>query len=120
MICYDREYPESARELMLNGAELIMHPNSCGGMPPRLKELSVRAMANPPAHGMGNSCAFNPMVWTKEGETLDNTIFVGDELEETIYYVEFDLEEIRAYREREDLGKYRKPAAYKKFLQRDV
>jgi len=45
---------------------------------------------------------------------------VGDELEETIYYVEFDLEEIRAYREREDLGKYRKPEAYKKFLQRDV
>lgn len=128
MICYDREYPESARELMLSGAELIMHPNSCGGMPPRLKELSVRAMenmvgiamANPPAPGMGNSCAFNPMVWTKEGETLDNTIFVGDELEETIYYVEFDLEEIRAYREREDLGKYRKPEAYKKFLQRDV
>lgn len=127
MICYDREYPESARELMLSGAELIMHPNSCGGMPPRLKELSVRAMenmvgiamANPPAPGMGNSCAFHPMVWTKEGEPLDNTIFVGDELEETIYYVDFDLEEIRAYREREDLGKYRKPETYKKLLQRD-
>ncbi len=122
MICYDREYPESARELMLSGAELIMHPNSCGGMPPRLKELSVRAMenmvaiamANPPAPGMGNSCAFSPMVWTKEAITLDNTVFVGDELEETVYYVEFDMEEIREYREREDLGKYRKPAAYKK------
>lgn len=121
MICYDREYPESARELMLKGAELILHPNSCGGMPPRLRELSVRAMenmvgiamANPPAKGMGNSCAFSPMVWTKEGESLDNTMFVGDELEETIYYVEFDIEEIRAYREREDLGKYRKTKAYK-------
>lgn len=96
MICYDREYPESARELMLNGAELIMHPNSCDGMLPRLKELSVRAMenmvgiamANPPAQGMGNSCAFHPMVWTKEGIPLDNAIFVGNELEETIYYVE--------------------------------
>lgn len=124
MICYDREYPESARELMLNGAELIMHPNSCGGLPPRLKELSVRAMenmvgiamANPPSQGMGNSCAFNPMVWTKEGIPLDNTIFVGNELEETIYYVEFDMEEIRAYREREDLGKYRKTTAYKKLV----
>ena len=30
MICYDREYPESARELMLGGAELILHPSSCG------------------------------------------------------------------------------------------
>ena len=121
MICYDREYPESARELMLKGAELILHPNSCGGMPPRLRELSVRAMenmvgiamANPPAKGMGNSCAFSPMVWTKDGESLDNTMFVGDELEETIYYVEFDIEEIRAYREREDLGKYRQTKAYK-------
>ena len=27
MICYDREYPESARELMLQGAELILIPN---------------------------------------------------------------------------------------------
>ena len=121
MICYDREYPESARELMLSGAELIMHPNCCGGMPPRLRELSVRAMenmvgiamANPPAPGMGNSCAFNPMVWSESEALLDNTLFVGKELEETIYYVEFDIEEIRAYREREDLGKYRKPAAYK-------
>lgn len=124
MICYDREYPESARELMLNGAELIMHPNCCGGMQPRLKELSVRAMenmvgiamANPPAQGMGNSCAFHPMVWADEGSPLDNTIFVGDELEETIYYVEFDIEAIREYREREDLGKYRKTGAYKKLV----
>ena len=46
MICYDREYPESARQLMLNGAEFIMHPNSCRDMPPRLRELSVRAMEN--------------------------------------------------------------------------
>lgn len=120
MICYDREYPESARELMLSGAELIMHPNSCGGMPPRLKELSVRAMenmvgiamANPQSPGMGNSCAFSPVVWTEDGTPLDNTIFVGDELTETVYYVDFDLDEIRAFREREDLGKYRKPKAY--------
>lgn len=122
MICYDREYPESARELMLGGAELIMHPNCCGGIPPRLKELSVRAMenmvgiamANPPAQRMGNSCAFSPVVWTKEG--MDNTIFVGNELEETIYYVTFDMDEIRAYREKEDLGKYRKTKAYKRMV----
>ena len=46
MICYDREYPESARELMLGGAELILHPNCCGEMPPRLNELACRAMEN--------------------------------------------------------------------------
>lgn len=60
--------------------------------------------------------AFHPMVWAEEGSPLDNTIFVGAELEETIYYVEFDMEAIREYREREDLGKYRKTKAYKKLV----
>lgn len=121
MICYDREYPESARELMLQGAEIIFNPNCCGGMEPRLKELSVRAMenmvgiamANPPAEGMGKSCAFYPMVWGENGETLDNTIVVAGENEEGIIYVEFDIDTIRKYREEEDLGKFRKPKAYR-------
>ena len=47
-------------------------------MEPRLKELSVRAMEdivgvameNPPAEGMGCSCAFSPMVWGENGEVL--------------------------------------------------
>lgn len=121
MICYDREYPESARELMLQGAEIIFNPNCCGGMEPRLKELSVRAMenmvgvamANPPAPGMGRSAAFNPMVWGKNGEVLDNTIIVAEEFFEGIVYAEFDIDVIRKYRENEDLGKFRKPRAYK-------
>lgn len=121
MICYDREYPESARQLMLSGAEFIMHPNCCGGMPPRLRELSVRAMenmvaiamANPPAQYMGNSCAYTPMVWGPNGEILENTLFVAPEREEGIFYVDFDVDAIREYRAREDMGKYRKPKAYK-------
>lgn len=121
MICYDREYPESARELMLQGAEIIFNPNCCGGMEPRLKELSVRAMenmvgvamANPPAPGMGRSAAFNPMVWDENGEVLDNTIIVAEEFFEGIVYAEFDIDVIRKYRENEDLGKFRKPRAYK-------
>ena len=119
MICYDREYPESARELMLQGAEIIFNPNCCGGMEPRLKELSVRAMenmvgvamANPPAPGMGRSAAFNPMVWDENGEVLDNTIIVAEEFFEGIVYAEFDIDVIRKYRENEDLGKFRKPRA---------
>ncbi len=121
MICYDREYPESARELMLQGAEIIFNPNCCGGMEPRLKELSVRAMenmvgvamANPPAPGMGRSAAFNPMVWDENGEVLDNTIIVAEEFFEGIVYAEFDIDVIRKYRENEDLGKFLKPRAYK-------
>ena len=29
MICFDREQPESARILMIKGAELILTPNAC-------------------------------------------------------------------------------------------
>ena len=29
MICYDREFPESARILMLQGAEIVLVPNAC-------------------------------------------------------------------------------------------
>ena len=78
MICYDREYPESARELMLQGAELILVPNDCDVMEPRLMELSVRAMenmagvamANPPGPGAGRSCAYSPRVWDGDNTCL--------------------------------------------------
>ena len=55
MICYDREYPESARILMLKGAEIILVPNDCGAMKPRLCALSTRAYEN-----MAGICHRNP------------------------------------------------------------
>ncbi len=121
MICYDREHPESSRELALQGAELIFVPNDCGGMAPRVKELYVRAMenmtgiamANPPGKGAGNSCAFLPMVWDDEGEELDNTLVLADEYSDGMFYADFDIRKIREYRENEFLGKNRKPKAYK-------
>lgn len=122
MICYDREYPESARQLMLGGAELILVPNDCQTMGPRLRELSVRAMenmvgiamANPPGEQMGCSCAYDPMVWDEEGLALENEKFVAAPHFEGLACVDFDMEAIRQYRQREDLGKYRKPMAYQR------
>lgn len=124
MICYDREYPESARELMLQGAELIFVPNCCSCMMPRLKELSVRAMenmcgiamANPNGENMGNSCAYSPVVWGEDGRPADNEIIVSDETFDGIVYADFDMDEIRRYRNSEDLGKYRKINAYKHLI----
>ena len=54
MICYDREYPESARILMLKGAEVILVPNDCGSMQPRIRALSTRAYENMVAVAMAN------------------------------------------------------------------
>lgn len=121
MICYDREHPESARELMLQGAELIFVPNDCDAMYPRLQELSVAAMqnmvgvamANPPSEEGGNSCAYSPIVWNNEGKSIDNAIIVAEKDYDGIVYADFDIEKLRKYRNSEFLGKNRKPKAYK-------
>lgn len=126
MICYDREHPESARELMLQGAELVIVPNDCGAMYPRLQELSVQAMqnmsgvvmANPPGADKGNSCAFHPIVWDDYGKCCDNTIVIADSNYDGIVYADFDIKAIREYRAQEFLGKNRKPAAYKYLLKK--
>lgn len=121
MICYDREFPESARVLMLKGAEIILVPNACGMNPARLNQLNARAfenmvgiaMANYPSKGWGGSCAFSPVVFDENGNNVDNVLFQADDVSEKIYLVEFDMEEIRDYRKRETWGNaYRKPEAY--------
>ena len=129
MICYDREYPESARVLMLKGAELILVPNDCGSMQPRVAALSTRAyenmtgvvMANPPGEGAGRSCAFSPICWDGEGTPVDNTLLMAGEQEEGLFYAEFDLSALRRYREHEMMGNtFRKTAAYGPLLDPEV
>ncbi len=46
MICFDREFPESARILMLKGAEIILVPNACPMEINRLSQLRARAYEN--------------------------------------------------------------------------
>lgn len=124
MICYDREYPESARELAIQGAVLILVPNDCESMLPRAKELSVRAMenmtvtamANPPGKNVGASCAYSPVVWDGEGKCANNLIAEASEEFDGILYAEFDIESLREYRENEFLGRNRKPKAYKHLI----
>ena len=129
MICYDREYPESARILMLKGAEIILVPNDCGSMRPRLQALSTRAyenmcgvaMANPNGKNAGNSCAFSPICWDNNGECVDNTLLLADDETKGLFYAEFDMDAIRAYREREMMGNtFRKVSAYSDLLKYDI
>ena len=129
MICYDREYPESARILMLKGAEIILVPNDCGTMKPRVQALSTRAyenmvgiaMANPNGENCGNSCAFSPICWDRDGICIDNTIFLADEMTEGLYYASFDMEQLRYYREREMMGNtFRKVKAYEDLLSNNI
>lgn len=126
MICFDREFPESARELMLQGAEVILVPNACGMDPARLSQLSTRAfenmtimaMANYPGPGWGRSCVFTPQVFTPDGEPKDNCLFLAGE-EEGLFYVDLDIPALRSWRQHEVWGSaYRRPQAYRQLTGR--
>lgn len=124
MICYDREFPESARLLMLAGAEVILVPNACAMNPARLGQLSCRAfenmtgvaMANYAGRGWGRSCAFSPVVFDERGEWQDNTLAMAGE-EETLVIVDWDIDTIRDWRAQETWGNaYRRPDTYGNLL----
>ncbi len=129
MICYDREYPESARILMLKGAEIILVPNDCGSMQPRLQALSTRAyenmvgiaMANPNGQNAGCSCAYSPICWDEAGQCVDNTLLLANDLEQGLFYATFDLDRLRRYRQEEMMGNtYRKVKAYGALLSGEI
>ena len=57
MICFDREFPESARILMLQGAELILTPNACP-MATAVRRCTTGSPTCPtsPVHGICACC----------------------------------------------------------------
>jgi predicted amidohydrolase len=123
MICYDREFPESARILMLRGAEIIIVPNACELEINRLCQLRARAyenmvgiaVCNYAGQGFGNSVAYDGIGFNSKG-SRDMTIVQAD-LEERIVISEFNLTEIRKYRESETWGNsFRKPKTYKELI----
>lgn len=127
MICYDRDFPESARILMLKGAEIILVPNACRMTKIRLDQLKVRAYENMTgivtvnyANYGGHSSAFSPIVRDINMNDVDSELLIMDDTEQ-IKIVDFNMNEIRNYRNREPLGDaYRKPYAYKDLIQKTV
>lgn len=128
MICFDREFPESARILMLRGAELILVPNACPMDINRLAQLRARAFENMTAIATcnypcgtgpcnGNSTVFDGMAFKDEG---DMCVLRAPE-EEGVYFAEVDLNALRAYRREETMGNaYRRPSLYKDLLSEEV
>lgn len=119
MICYDREHPESARILMLKGAEIILTPNACDMEPNRLTQFKTRsyenmvgvAMTNYAAPRWGHSIAFDPIAFDKEGSRNNLVIEAGES--EGVYIASFDMNAIRDFRRRESWGNaFRRPHRY--------
>ena len=112
MICYDRESPESARILMLKGAELILTPNACTLEEKRINQFQTRAFENavgvamtnyPEPNQNGHSCAFD--------SNGDKLVVAGDK--EGLFIVPFDIKKIRNDRRNTIWGNaYRRPDKY--------
>lgn len=124
MICYDREFPESARLLMLKGAELILVPNACPMEINRLSQLRARAYENMVAIATcnypgsvpdcnGGSSVFDGVAYLPElSGSRDTCILQAGEAEE-ICLASLNLEQLRAYRAEEVHGNaFRRPRLY--------
>jgi predicted amidohydrolase len=124
MICFDREFPESARILMLKGAEVILAPNACPMEINRLSALRTRAYENMLAVATcnypegqpdcnGHSTIFDGVAWLEdEPGVRDMCVFEAPE-KEGVFLAEIDMNQLRAYREHEIMGaKYRHPERY--------
>lgn len=124
MICFDREFPESARILMLKGAELILVPNACPMEINRLSQLRGRAYENMLAVATcsypdsvpdcnGGSSVFDGVAYLPGLEGSRDTCILQAGGGEGIYLAELDLDQLRAYRETEVHGNaYRRPGKY--------
>ncbi len=128
MICFDREFPESARILMKKGAEVILMPNACPMEEHRIAALHADAYRNKLGiaccnypYGQpdcnGHSIAFDGIAWREnEGGSRDMKVVEAGE-GEGIYLASFPIDEMRAYREQEVMGdRYRRPETYRELL----
>ena len=124
MICFDREFPESARILGLLGAELVLMPNACPMEQNRIAALHADAYRNmigiaccnypygqPDCNG--HSIAFDGIAWREEENGSRDMKVVEAGEAEGIYIAAFPIDEMRAYREKEVMGgKFRRPEKY--------
>lgn len=125
MICSDYYFPESARILMLNGAEIVIVPNSAPINEHVLTMLKARAiencmgiaLTNPPVSDIsgfsnqtGKSSAFSPFLWGRY-----SLLTAGEN--EGVYISEFEIEKIREQRKTTYFGNaFRHPGVYRAII----
>ena len=132
MICFDREFPESARILMLKGAELILAPNACPMEINRLAALRTRAYENMLAVATcnypkgqpdcnGHSTLFDGVPWAHEEDWVKDMCVLEAPDEPGVYIATLDLDKLRKHRSEDIMGdKYRRPETYSILSDPDV
>ena len=124
MICYDREFPEAARVLMMKGAELLLVPNACPMEINRLSQLRGRAYENQLAIATcnypalqrdcnGHSTLFDGVIYDMETGVPRDMLVCETGEEEGVFLAELDVTMLREYRKRENCNfKNRRPELY--------
>lgn len=132
MICYDREFPESARILMLKGAEIVLVPNACPMEINRLSQLRARAFENMMGIATcnypdgktdcnGHSTAFDGVAYLPDLPDSRDTCILEAGGEEGIYIAKFDIDMMREYRREEVHGNaYRHPEKYHIIIEKEI
>ena len=124
MICFDREFPESARVLMMKGAEIILAPNACPMEINRLSALRTRAYENmvcvatcnypegqPDCNG--HSTIFDGVAWLRDEPGVRDMCIIETPGEAGVYVADVDMDQLREYRAHEVMGNnYRHPKTY--------
>jgi len=120
MICFDREFPESARILMLKGAEIILVPNSCTLDDLRIEQFRTRAFENVVGVAMANY-ARPPYNGHSIAYDANGKLIVQAGEQDGIFMASFDLDQLKKAREQEIWGNaFRKPHRYNTLVSMDV
>ena len=124
MICFDREFPESARVLMMKGAEIILAPNACPMEINRLSALRTRAYENmvcvatcnypegqPDCNG--HSTIFDGVAWLRDEPGVRDMCILEAPGEAGVYVADVNMDQLREYRAHEVMGdNFRHPGTY--------
>lgn len=132
-ICWDQWFPEAARAMALQGADLLLYPTAIGSEPAEVGGMDTRDMWQRvmTGHAVANLCyvAAANRVGREAEATFYGSSFIcdytGDKLaeadrqNENIIYAELDFQEAKRFRAGFGFFRDRRPGLYKPLLTLD-
>ncbi len=132
-ICWDQWFPEAARSMALQGADLLLYPTAIGSEPQEAGGLETKAMWRRAmvGHAVSNSCyvAAANRVGPEDDATFYGGSFVSDymgemlteadEVSETVIYADLDFAKAQTFRAGFGFFRDRRPELYKRLLTLD-
>lgn len=129
-VCWDQWYPETARAMMLMGAELLFYPTAIGSEPHDTSldtaRLWRRAMVGHAVSNVVPVIAAN-RVGTEHGQTFYGTSFIADERgdilaeldreEEGVIVATLDIDRVKRHRAAFGFFRDRRPELYGRLVQ---